>query len=73
MKHKTFVIWSWEHQAWWAPNRQGYTELLAQAGHYTFEEAADLTVGHIPAGEEVAMRLAEAQQRGRPQMYKPAW
>ena len=70
MKNESFVIWSWEHQEWWAPNRQGYTEQLAQAGRYTFDEAAKITVGHIPAGEEIAMLEAEAFQRGIPKTYR---
>lgn len=69
---RRFVIWSWEHLSWWKPNRQGYTTELAEAGHYSFADAADITVGHIPAGEEVAMWLEEAQQRGKPQVHAEA-
>ena len=69
MKDQIFVIWSWEHLAWWTPNRCGYTEDLTLAGRYTFDEAADITVGHIPAGEEIAVVEAEALQRGRPRIY----
>ena len=69
MGEQLFVIWSWEHQAWWGPSHSGYTEQLAQAGRYTFDEAADITVGHIPAGEEIAVLLAEAEQRGKPRTY----
>ena len=35
-----FVIWSLEHQAWWRPDRRGYTCDLSEAGHYTREDAA---------------------------------
>ena len=68
-----FVIWSWERQAWWAPERQGYTEQLEQAGRYSHQEAADIVVGHIPAGEEVAVLEAVALQHlcGRPRVYHP--
>ena len=66
MRDQMFVIWNWEHQAWWAPDQQGYTEQLAQAGRYTFDEAAEIIIGHIPAGEEVAMVEAEALQTGIP-------
>ena len=69
MSEQTFVIWSWEHLAWWAPNRQGYTEQLEQAGRYSHAEAADIVVGHIPAGEEVEVLEAEALQRGRPRAF----
>ena len=68
MREQMFVIWSWKHWAWWTPNIEGYTEQLAQAGRYTFDEAARITVGHVPAGEEVAMLEAEAFQRGQPKI-----
>lgn len=66
MRDSLFLIWSWEHLAWWAPAQQGYTDKLAKAGRYSWEEAAEITVGHIPAGEEVAMLEVEAMQRGAP-------
>ena len=69
MNTNTFVVWSWEHRAWWRADRKGYTESLNEAGHYTFDEAADITVGHIPAGEEIAMLYEEAKQRGQPRVY----
>ena len=69
MKDALFVIWSWEHHSWWAPNRQGYAEHLEQAGRYSFQEAADIVVGYIPAGEEVAVLEAEAIHRGQPKRF----
>jgi len=36
---KRFVIWSIEHQAWWAPAERGYVETVADAGLYTRERA----------------------------------
>jgi len=50
-----FLIWSLEHRAWWAPGRQGYVFNHVDAGRYTFDEAAEITVGHIPPGEEIAV------------------
>lgn len=35
-----YVIWSFEHDAWWKPGRSGYTQDLYQAGLYTAEDAA---------------------------------
>lgn len=34
-----FRIWSNEHQAWWRPAFFGYTQDIAFAGLYTYEEA----------------------------------
>jgi hypothetical protein len=69
MKMSDFVIWSWEHVGWWRPNHCGYTEELNDAGRYSFEEASKIVVGHIPAGEEVAMWYEEAVKIGRPKNY----
>ena len=34
-----YVIWSVEHQAWWAPMRQGYVRDVLRAGRYSRSEA----------------------------------
>lgn len=34
-----YLVWSNEHQRWWAPNAQGYVWRVADAGRYTEEEA----------------------------------
>jgi len=52
-----YYIWSHEHEAWWKPNRCGYTVKLAEAGKYTKEDAIDITFDNIPYGEEVAIPL----------------
>lgn len=28
-----YLIWSYEHNAWWKPNRWGYTTNIKEAGH----------------------------------------
>lgn len=40
-----YVIWSNEHSAWWAPNRNGYQWRLADAGLYTRREALEIVRG----------------------------
>lgn len=39
---KIFIIWSIEHQAWWAPNYRGYDKERRNAGTYSFEEACKI-------------------------------
>lgn len=34
-----FYIWSFEHQAWWKPDRNGYTNNRMLAGRYSLDEA----------------------------------
>jgi hypothetical protein len=37
-----YYIWSYEHQGWWKPNRQGYTIFLSDAGEYSAKEAGEI-------------------------------
>lgn len=37
-----FLIYSFEHRAWWAPDRNGYVDRRIAAGRYTFEEAVSI-------------------------------
>lgn len=34
-----YLVWSNEHAAWWAPDRCGYTRIIANAGRYSRAEA----------------------------------
>lgn len=34
-----FLIWSFEHQKWWGPDEDGYTDLAGDAGRYPLERA----------------------------------
>jgi hypothetical protein len=37
-----WLVWSIEHNAWWKPNGNGYTRDRAEAGRFTFLEAATI-------------------------------
>lgn len=57
-----WVVWSFEHDAWWAPNEHGYVQQLAAAGRYTEAQAVEIermANKHGPENEK-AMSLASA-------------
>lgn len=53
-----YLIWSLEKQAWWKPNRTGYTKRYEEAGIYN-NENADHILEHANHAkiEEVAIPL----------------
>lgn len=59
-----FVIWSFEHNAWWGPHRWGYTSQLAQAGRYSEAEATAIVMDanrYSKEPNEAMIRFADAQ------------
>lgn len=66
-----YVLWSFEHHAWWGPDFVGYTEDLRQAGRYSAEEAGRIVTNSI-LGEEVALHERTAELNGRPTV-KSLW
>jgi hypothetical protein len=52
-----YLIWSDEHEAWWRPDHRGYTTDVNEAGAYTFYEAAEIVVDHVPPGEEISVKV----------------
>lgn len=60
MSEIKYRIWSFEHNAWWRPNGQGYTSHIEDAGTYEEKEAqsiCDDANAHGKINEE--MRLAQ--------------
>ena len=39
---REWLIWSIEHNAWWRPDRRGYTPDRTSAGRYTMKEALEI-------------------------------
>lgn len=37
-----WLIWSFDHKAWWRPDRAGYTGVHESAGRYSLEEAEEI-------------------------------
>lgn len=66
-----YVIWSFEHDAWWRPGRMGYTPELDAAGRYTKAEAEEIVAdANRYSGSrhphEAALPLSAALLSGRP-------
>ena len=62
-----YLIYSYEHRAWWLPTRRGYTGYLADAGRFTPEEAYDIVKNaNIVRIEELAIPESWALQHGAP-------
>jgi len=62
-----WVIWSFEHDAWWGPHGWGYVSSLAQAGRYTEAQAREIEArANIVHRHECALSLADAEEHGVP-------
>jgi hypothetical protein len=64
-----WVVWSFEHQAWWGPGHFGYVTDLALAGRYTEGDARNIETqanAYRLHRHEHAMRLEEAELYGPP-------
>lgn len=42
MSEHIFLIWSFEHDAWWGPGERGYTTNIHQAGQYDQVRAIEI-------------------------------
>jgi hypothetical protein len=59
---KDWVVWSFEHDAWWGANHMGYSASLLGAGLYSEEAAREIERRANAHGDrhEMALSLAEA-------------
>lgn len=40
-----WLIWSFEHDAWWGKNHRGYVTNIKKAGRYDYVEALEIVEG----------------------------
>lgn len=59
------LIWSFEHNAWWAPAACGYVATVAEAGLYTLATAIDICARANIARINEAIVPLPWQYRGR--------
>ena len=60
---RNWVVWSYEHSAWWAANHSGYMAELLHAGLYTEAEAKEIELranGDRLRKSEAAMSVTQA-------------
>jgi hypothetical protein len=50
-----YVVFSFEHQAFWGPGRYGYVQDLAQAGRYSHADAIDISRNAIAGQWKASM------------------
>ena len=57
---EAWIIWSFEHDAWWAANECGYTPKMLAAGVYTKQRADEIVEkANIHGVNEKAVMLRE--------------
>ena len=63
-----YLIWSYEHDAWWGPNHCGYTNDLEQAGRYSAVDTGEIVTRSIMM-EELAVPEFIAVKSGKPKYH----
>jgi hypothetical protein len=63
MKHQIVLIWSGEHQAWWKPNGNGYTDDRDSAGRWWYTQAVVATK-HCGPEKKISFWTARRFEQG---------
>lgn len=65
LDESVYLIWSIEHEAWWAPNELGYTSVINEAGWYLVDDAKRI-LQHANSNEinEIAIPLRMLHRMG---------
>ena len=55
MNTSRYLIWSFEHVAWWRPGQFGYSKEIKEAGNYSYKDALEICRGanahRLPRGQ----------------------
>jgi len=71
MSKKGYVIWSFEHNAWWGPDKCGYTRDIQEAGRYSATDAGRIVVNSIFLDELAIHESVLARWGYCPPSYHP--
>lgn len=63
MTERTYLIWSNQHGAWWAPAERGYTQYIEEAGRYSEQRALAIVADATLDGR---LRHTVESRRGEP-------
>jgi hypothetical protein len=64
MTDTIYLIWSFEHQSWWAPDEWGYTDNMAMAGRYSLGRAVEICLkANINMANEAIVPLPTGHRR----------
>lgn len=63
-----YLIWSFEHHAWWAAASMGYVQTIESAGRYTATEAGAIVTNSV-WNDEVAILESRAKREGPPKFH----
>lgn len=63
-----YLIWSFEHNAWWRENRCGYTEQIDEAGRYDKFATGEIVTSSVLC-EECAVYEPLALRDGPPKFH----
>ena len=63
-----YLIWSFKHDCWWAPNSRGYTPDIELAGRYSAHDAGEIVTNSILL-ESIAICEPIATEQGPPKFH----
>jgi len=63
-----YLVWSFEHDAWWGPNESGYTKDIERAGRYSQRDAGRIVMQDV-FNYEVAVLENTAHRLGPPKFH----
>lgn len=66
-----YVIWSFEHGAWWGPYECGYVWDLASAGRYSAVDAGRIVTSSVFLEEIAILEQVVIRHGGKPPKYHP--
>ena len=68
----TYLIWSYEHNAWWGPDSRGYRRSVDAAGRYSESDASRIVVNaNINGINEIAIPESVALRHGGSPSFHP--